>query len=392
MNESPPIWIWQTKTWPDVRYDNQALSAAVSRAHIEQGKLIGKAEAVGASGLSIAQRDIWANEALATAAIEGESLNMDAVRSSVARRLGIASSFVAAVPRNVDGLLDVMEDAAANWNTDLTAARLCRWQAALFPDGFASLQPVQTGRYRTHTEPMQIVSGAVGKETVHYEAPPSAAVSAEMGRFLDWFNRSGKPTDEEHIDGIVRAGLAHWWFESIHPFEDGNGRVGRAIVDMALAQDAKLPYRLHGLSAEMRRQQPRYYEALNQAQRADANSDGDGNATAWLLWFVETFRASCQSAGALIDEALERARFWAEHKDVAFNARQIKALNKLLEAGPGRFEGGMTARKYQSLTGAAGATATRDLTALADGGLLIKRGAGRSTYYDLAIVGWGWVP
>ncbi len=393
MSETTSRWIWQAKNWPEFPYDKQALSTVVSLAHREQGKLMGKAESVGANGLSIAQRDIWTNEALATSAIEGEALNLDAVRSSVARRLGISSTFAAAVPRNVEGLLDVMEDAAANWNDDLTGERICRWQAALFQDGFASLRTIQTGRYRSHTDPMQIVSGPIGKETVHYEAPPSAAVPAEMGRFLDWFNRSRTQPAAAQMDGLVRAGLAHLWFESIHPFEDGNGRVGRAIVDMALAQDIKLPYRLHGVSAEMRKQQPRYYEALNQASRLGrSNGDKpDGDATAWLLWFVDTFRVSCETVGILIDEALARARFWADHKDVPVNERQIKALNKLLEAGPGRFEGGMTARKYQSLTGAAGATATRDLTELAEKGLLIKRGAGRSTYYDLAIAGWGWV-
>jgi Fic family protein len=377
-------WIWQATGWPRLVYSYADLGAAVSQARLEQGRLIGKAETVGAGDLSLAERDLWSDEALATAAIEGEVLNVDAVRSSVARRLGIISSFVAAVPRNIEVLLDVMEDAAANWNSDLTQERICRWQGALFPAGVSSLRTIQTGRYRSNPEPMQIVSGPLGKETVHYEAPPSSAMRAEMDRFLDWFNRSRTPMAGEYIDGIVRAGLTHVWFESIHPFEDGNGRVGRAIVDMALAQDASRSYRLHGLSAELRRRQQHYYEALNQAQR------GDGDVTSWLLWFLDAFRVSCLSSATIIDEAIERARFWAQHKDVALNERQRKALNKMLEAGPGRFEGGMTPRKYHSLTGTTGITATRDLTALADRGLLVRHGAGRSTYYDLAIPGWGW--
>jgi Fic family protein len=192
---------------------------------------------------------------------------MASVRSSVARRLGIAPTFIAAVPRNVEGLLDVMEDAAARWDSDLTEERLFRWQAALFPTGYSSLRSVETGRYRTRDEPMQIVSGPVGREVVHYEAPPSAAVRPEMRSFLDWFNGTRQSATE---DGILRAGVAHVWFESIHPFEDGNGRVGRAIVDMALAQDARQPYRLHGMSIEMRRRQEAYYNVLNQAQRAPA--------------------------------------------------------------------------------------------------------------------------
>ena len=386
MNAQAAGWIWQVAAWPRLDYSQAALAPAVSQARLEQGRLIGKAETVGAGDLSLAQRDLWTDEALATSAIEGEVLNVEAVRSSVARRLGVASFSVAATQRNVEGLLDVMEDAAANWNSDLTEERLRRWQAALFPVGFASLRALQTGRYRSHAEPMQIVSGPTGKQAVHYEAPPASAIRAEMDQFLDWFNRSRTPQADEYIDGIVRAGLAHLWFESIHPFDDGNGRVGRAIIDMALAQDAKRSYRLHGLSAELQRRQQHYYEALNQAQRSD------GDVTPWLLWFVDTFRACCQSSATLIDEAIERARFWVQHKAVALNERQRKALNKLLEAGPGRFEGGMTARKYQSLTGATGITATRDLSALASHGLLVRRGAGRSTYYDLAMPGWGWSP
>lgn len=379
-------WIWQSRSWPRFTYDVSAIAEAVGRARLEQGKLLGKADAVGAAALSLTQRDIWTGDALATSAIEGEVLNLGAVRSSVARRLGIASSFAAAVPRNVDGLLDIMEDAAANWNTALTAARLCRWQRALFPDARSSLRKIEVSRFRSHADPMQIVSGPVGRETVHYEAPPSNAVRAEMRSFLDWFNRTRKVTSGGKDDGLVRAGLSHLWFETVHPFDDGNGRVGRAIVDMALAQDARLPYRLHGLSVEFQRQQANYYTALNHAQR------GDGEVTAWLTWFVDAFRNACQRSAALIDEGLDRARFWTAHKNIALNERQRKVLNILLEAGPGRFEGGMTPRKYQALTSTSGATATRELTGLSANGLLVPGGAGRSRHYNLALAGWGWVP
>jgi Fic family protein len=281
----------------------------------------------------------------------------------------------------VEGLLDVMESAAAEWDSDLTEERLCRWQASLFPAGGSALRTIETGRYRSHDDPMQIVSGPIGREVVHYEAPPSAAVRAEMHNFLDWFNR----TRATSLDGILRAGLAHVWFESIHPFEDGNGRIGRAIVDMALAQDARLPTRLHCVSAELRRRQVAYYEALNEAQRATSD------VTAWLEWFTNVFADSCQASTALIDEALVRARFWAEHKHVALNARQRKVVNKMLEAGPGRFEGGLTQRKYVSMTGASPATSSRDITDLVRKGILVLgSAAGRSTYYNLAIAGWGW--
>jgi Fic family protein len=228
---------------------------------------------------------------------------------------------------------------------------------------------------------MQVVSGPVGRETVHYEAPPSAAVRAEMRSFLDWFNRTRK----EPLDGILRAGLAHVWFESIHPYEDGNGRIGRAIVDRALAQDARAPTRLHGLSAELRRRQEAYYEALNRAQR------GNGEVTEWLAWFTQAFTASCRASAQIVDESLVRARFWAEHRDVPLNERQRKVLNRMLEAGPGRFEGGLSQRKYVGLTGASTATAARDIKELVQAGLLVPgEGRGRAAHYNLAIPGWEW--
>jgi Fic family protein len=276
-----------------------------------------------------------------------------------------------------------MEDAAANWDSALSEERLFRWQSALFPHGYSSLRTIAAGQYRAYDEPMRIVSGPIARETVHYEAPPSSAVPAEMRSFLDWFNRARQPNA---INGVLRAGIAHVWFESIHPFEDGNGRVGRAIVDMALAQEAQLPYRLHGISTEMRRQQSAYYDALNAAQR------DDGDVSGWLSWFVDAFVTACQASATLIDESLVRARFWSEHRTVELNGRQRKVLDKLLEAGPGRYEGGMTPRKYVALTGATSVTASRDLSELVTEGLLVRAGSGRSTHYNLAIPGWAWSP
>ena len=377
------VWIWASPSWPHLTYDYKRLAGPLRRARAAGDRLFGKAEAIGADELALVQRDVWSGEAVATAAIEGESLELASVRSSVARRLGITPVFVASVPRNVEGLLDVMESAAADWDSDLTEERLCRWQGSLFPGGGSALRSIATGCYRSHDDPMQIVSGPSGRETVHYEAPPSAAVRAEMRNFLDWFNR----TRGTSFDGILRAGLAHLWFETIHPFEDGNGRIGRAIVDMALAQDVRLPTRLHGVSTELRRRQAEYYDALNQAQR------GTGDVTVWLEWFTSVCADSCQASAAPIDEALVRARFWSDHKHVALNERQRKVLNKMLEAGPGRFEGGLTQRKYVAMTGAATATATRDIVSLLDKGMLVQGdAAGRSTNYNLSIPGWAWTP
>lgn len=375
-------WIWESSTWPVLTYAADRLAEPLGRAHLEIGRLLGKAEAVGARDLIVVERDVWSNEAVATAAIEGERLDLAGVRSSVARRLGLAPDFIATVPRSTEGLLDVMESAAADWDSVLTHERLWRWQAALFPAGGTPLRQVKTGAYRTHDDPMQIVSGPVGREKVHYVAPPSASMRAEMHSFLEWFNGSRGGT----LDGIVRAGLSHIWFESVHPFEDGNGRVGRAVLDLALSQDMRRATRLHGVSTELRRRQNEYYDALNAAQR------GTGDVTEWLLWFIGAYADSCRTTAALIDESLVRARFWSDHREVELNERQRKALNRMLEAGPGRFEGGLTIRKYLNITGAPRTTAWRDLDELNAKGLLVRTGVGRATRYDLSIAGWEWKP
>jgi Fic family protein len=205
----------------------------------------------------------------------------------------------------------------------------------------------------------------------------------EMRSFLDWFNGT---REASAMDGILRAGLAHLWFESVHPFADGNGRVGRAIIDMAISQDMRWPSRLHGTSMEMRRRQTDYYAALNRAQR------GTGDATDWLVWFTGTFCDSCRASISLIDEALVRTKLWNQHRNVELNARQRKALNCMLAAGTGRFMGGMTTRKYMALTKAINITASRDLVDLVAKQLRVREGAGRSTYYNLTIPAWGWAP
>lgn len=376
-------WIWNSPSWPKLRYDQDLLIEPLSRARDMAGRLRGRAETIAESELTLIEGDVWAGDAVATSAIEGEVLDMAVVRSSVASRLGATPHLLAAAPRNVEGLLDLMNDAAANWQSELSEDRLISWQAALFPDSRSSLHKIETGTFRTHGDPMQIVSGPVGEQIIHYVAPPAAAVRAEMRSFLDWFNGT---TDSTAIDGILRAGLAHLWFESIHPFADGNGRVGRAIIDMAISQDMRLAARLHGISMELRRRQTDYYAALNHAQR------GTGDATDWLVWFTRSFCESCKASIALIDEALVRAKFWNEHRNVEMNSRQRKALNRILEAGPGKFEGGMTPRKYIALTKAKYVTANRDLVDLVGKGLLVREGAGRSTYYNVTIPGWGWAP
>jgi Fic family protein len=374
-------WTWQAPDWPRLTFDSNGLAGLLAAARHESGRLLGKAEVIGLDERTSVEREVWAHEAVATAAIEGETLDLRAVRSSVARRLGLAHEGRAA-PRNVEGLLDVMENAADAWQSPLTHERLCAWHAALFPGG-SLIRRLTVGEYRNEAaDPMQIVSGPIGRETVHYLAVPGATVKAEMHAFLEWFNA----TREGRIDGLLRAGFAHVWFESIHPFEDGNGRIGRAIIDLALAQDARRATRLHGVAAAMQRQQDGYYDALNAAQR------GDGDVTPWLDWFLRTYADACGASIARVDEALVRARFWSDHRDTPLNAEQRKVLNRMLEAGPGRFDGGLTPRKYQALTGIPRITASRHIADLVAKGVIARSegAAGRSTHYNLAIPGWEW--
>jgi Fic family protein len=376
-------WIWNHPPWPALTFDAAALAGPATGARLAFERVLAKTEALAPADVARTERDVWSGDTVATAAIEGETLPLASVRSSIARRLGLDSGTVAGVPQRVEGLLDTMENAAVAWDEPLTDARLCQWQAALFPAGGSALRRLEVGRYRTHSDPMQIVSGPMGRETVHYEAPPSSAVPAEMSTFLAWFEDSRHGT----LDGVLRAGLAHVRFESIHPFEDGNGRVGRAIVDLALAQYARRATRLHGLSSELERERDAYYAALNDAQR------GTGDVTAWLAWFLAAFEHACRRSLSIVDESLVRARFWSEHRELEMNERQRKVLNRMLDAGPGRFEGGLTTRKYVGMTGASPATASRDIADLVAKGLLAPGAAGgRSTYYDLAIRGWEWRP
>lgn len=374
----PIRWIWQASSWPRLTFDAGRLARPLALARHESGVLFGKAAAIGLDEQAALEREVWSKEAVATAAIEGEVIDLAAVRSSVARRMGLARQGPAA-PRNVEGLLDVMENAADVWQQPLTRERLCAWQAALFP-GAATIRNIVVGEYRSGDDPMQIVSGPQGREIVHYQAVAGAAVRAEMHAFLDWFNGTTE------VDGLLRAGLAHVWFESIHPFEDGNGRVGRAVVDLALAQDARRSSRQLGIAAAMRHRQEAYYDALNDAQR------GSGDVTPWLEWFLGTYAEACRTSMTLIEEALARGRFWADNRAVSLNEMQRRVLNRMLDAGPGRFDGGLTARKYMAIAGTTKVTASRHLADLLKKGLIVRAEgpSGRSTRYDLALAGWEW--
>lgn len=380
---TPATYIWQLPDWPNFRFEEAALAREIAHARREQGKVIGLVRALGLSGMDQVVRDIWVDEALATAAIEGEKLNLDSVRSSVMRRLGMQSDSGSPSNRNVDGLLDVMQDAINPDVDSLDEDRLCRWQAALFPGGTSGIRRIVVGKYRDSDAPMQIVSGPVGRERVHYEAPKGSSVPGQMARLLEWFEKTRPSADPgSAVDGIVRAAIAHLWFETIHPFEDGNGRIGRAIVDKALAQDAATPQRLYSMAAQLMLERDAYYNRLGEAQR------GTLDATAWVSWFTSQFRLACIASQQVIVSAIEKNRFWAAHSEHSLNPRQRKALIRMLDAGNRGFSGGMSAEKYANLTGASKATATRDLVDLGKRGLLAATGKGRATRYWVNMPGW----
>lgn len=376
-------WIWRHPDWPHLTFDAQRVAPELAHAHRWYGIVEGKAAAIGLHGTHLIVLDVFADEVMATAEIEGQRLPLDAVRSSVLRRLGLADQ--GPHDRHVEGLVAVLNDASSAFDQPLDTDRLCRWQSALFPGGTSGIHRIVVGRYRDHAEPMQIVSGTPGREVVHYEAPRSTNVPREMERFLDWFaattpHATGKP--HTALDGIARAAIAHLWFESIHPFEDGNGRIGRAIVDMALAQHLQQSHRLCSLSRQLLTSRKAYYDALNQAQR------GDCDVTAWVQWFAGQWAAACQAAGSVIDQAIVKRRFWEAHATVALQERQRKVLQRLLDDGDGGFLGGLSAEKYMKMTGVSKATATRDLAQMLAAGLLRSHGAGKAVRYYVNVPVW----
>ncbi|MHB8947827.1 MAG: DUF4172 domain-containing protein [Rhodoferax sp.] len=398
-----PRYIWQHSAWPQLAFDATVLAPALDQARLEQGRLLGLLGAIGLQQANDVQRELWVQEALATAAIEGEQLNLESLHSSVAHRLSLADA--PGPDRSVEGLVQVMQDALANPSALLDLDRLCRWQSALFPGGTSGITRIAVGRVRDHADAMQIVSGALGRKVVHYEAPPSAQVALHMDQFLAWFESTrptGAATAGAAVNGIARAALVHLWFESIHPFEDGNGRLGRALADMALAQDmhAQDPQaspalvRVFGMARQMLKTRAAYYDALNHAQRLRgiALDPTAINATPWVQWFVQAFTRACIASQAVVMEASEKAQFRLRAAQCHINPRQSKVLERLLEAGHvrsgGGFLSGMTNEKYAKITGTSKATATRDLADLLANGLLRVEGVGKATRYAVNVPGW----
>lgn len=364
-------YIWESKNWFNFQYDDRVLLKPLSALRILQGKLLGRISSLDIKLEAEAQGEILVEETVRTAEIEGQKLNRDTVRSSVALKLGLPHG-IGTLDRNVDGLVDVLLDAVRFYDKPLTLNRLNGWHAALFPSGYTGLRKINAGKVRGH-EPMQVVSGPIGKERVHFEALPKERLDKEMRLFLKWWNSSSG-----EMDGILRAATAHLRFLTIHPYEDGNGRLARALTDMALAQDEKTPIRFYSVSSEIMKTRNEYYKILEDVQR------GRIDTTKWYLWFIKCVASSIEHSGDIMANVFARVDFWRQHAQTQMNERQKKVINRILEAGKGQFVGGLTTRKYAGIVKVSRATAFREIADMLDKKILRQlSGRGRSVHYDL---------
>jgi Fic family protein len=362
-------YIWQLDEWPDLRWDDRAVAKLLPQVSREQGRLLGKMEALGFDLRREAHLRTLTEDVVKTSEIEGETLHPDQVRSSIARRLGMDVAGLVPADRNVEGIVEMMMDATSRYAEPLTAKRLLDWHGALFPTGRSGMRTMTVGAWRKDARgPMQVVSGPMGREKIHYEAPPAARVPDEMKKFLRWF---AKPGD---TDPLLIAGLAHVWFVTIHPFDDGNGRIARAIADVALARGEHTEQRFYSMSSQIRQERNDYYNALEWTQK------GATDITRWQTWFLECLLRAIQDAHSTLSAVLTKARFWDRFAKDPINERHKKMLNLLLDG----FEGKLTSSKWATLTKSSQDTAHRDITALVERGALKKNAAGgRSTSYSI---------
>jgi Fic family protein len=367
-------YIWELAEWPTFAWDEATLLPLLSSARLKQGKLVQKIQGLLEPDSRLAEALLYEAETLKTAQIEGEKYNPELVKSSIHRRLGLDYAGLPHTERYIDGLVDVLFDATLHFEEPLTVKRLLGWQAAIFPTGHSSLTKIRTGKFRDDIHgPMEVVSGSIGREIVHFEAPPADKVSSEINRFISWWkdNRS-------KLDGIIRAGITHFYFVSIHPFDDGNGRIARVLTDMALAQDDKLAKRYYSLSTEILKDKQTYYKILEQSQK------GNLNITSWLTWFINCFSKSIDNSEDILRNIFEKADFWHHFQSADINLRQRKVINVLLDAGQGNFIGGLTTRKYVGITKVSRMTAIRDINDLLTKKFLVQNeGKGRNVNYDL---------
>lgn len=370
------MYIWQLENWPQFQWDDAVLKPKLDAVRLLQGRLLGRTDAVSSESDLEVEMDALIQNAIRTSEIEGEYLDVGSVRSSVARQLGLErAGMTGRATQQSESLVALLVEATHEPHKPLSVEQLCRWQSLLFPDGPGLFSNIKIGELRGQ-QAMQVVSGIVGRQQVHFEAPPRQRLEQELSVFIDWFN--SPPKD---IDLVVRAGVAHLWLVTLHPFDDGNGRVTRAVTDRALAQAEQQSVRFYSLSAAIMVRRQEYYDYLEQTQK------GDLNITSWLGWFLDTLLQALEQALSRVEKVLLKSRFWQRHATTVLNERQIKVLNRLLDTAGDEFENGINARKYQSLAKVSKATATRDLVDLSDKGCLQRLPAGgRSTRYVVATV------
>ena len=369
MKSGDYIYIWQGPDWPNWRYDLATLAQPLADVSRAQGLLIGRLADVGMALRDQASLSALTEDVMKTSEIEGEHLNVESVRSSIARRLGVDIGALAPVDRHVEGVVEMVLDTTANCQYPVTRERLFGWHAALFPTGYTGMSKINVGAWRDDASgPMKVVSGPIGRQRVHFEAPPADQLEAETEGFLKWANGpSGEPA-------LIKAGLAHLWFVTLHPFDDGNGRIARAVGDLFLARADGSPQRFYSLSAQIQRERKAYYDILQRTQKTSLD------VTEWLAWFLDTLHRAVSQAHLTMDAVLAKTRFWQRWATSPLNERQVKLLNRLLDG----FDGKLTSSKWAAIAKCSPDTALRDITDLLARGVLRKASAGgRSTSYEL---------
>jgi Fic family protein len=364
------MYLYQNSEWPNFTWNQEKIFQLLSETKLRQGKLIGRMEGLGFSLQSEAMLQTMTLEIIKSNEIEGEVLDADQVRSSIARRLGMDIAGLVPTDRNVDGVVEMMMDATQNFQKPLTAERLFGWHAALFPTGRSGMHKIVVGTWRTNTsaDPMQVVSGAIGKESVHFEAPEGKALPGEMKKFLDWFNSN------ENIDPLLKSAVAHLWFVTVHPFDDGNGRIARTITDMLLARADGISQRFYSMSAQIRLERKSYYDILERTQK------GSLDITDWLIWFLICLDKTLKAAGENLSGVLRKSKYWEWLRAKNLNERQKLMINKLLDG----FEGKLNTSKWAKISKCSHDTALRDITNLMEQGVLVKEpGGSKNTSYNL---------
>jgi Fic family protein len=364
-------YIYDLPEWPRFRWSRKRLDQRLAAVRHQQGRLIGHMEALGFQLRQQAVLETLTVDVLKTSEIEGEKLDTEQVRSSVARRLGMDIGGLKSADRHVDGIVEMTLDATRHYEQPVTAERLFAWHASLFPSGHSGMTRVRAGSWRDdRIGPMQVISGRVGREAVHFEAPAATRLDREMQAFLDWFNGGGG------MDAVLKAGLAHLWFVTIHPFDDGNGRIARAIADLALARSEQSPQRFYSMSGQIRQERTAYYDVLEQTQK------GTLDVTLWMEWFLGCLGGAIEGSQRTLAAVLSKARLWEAIAAVPLNERQRLVINRLLDG----FEGTLTTSKWAKLAKCSQDSALRDILILVERGVLVRNPqGGRSTSYALAI-------